>query len=441
MARLEKNNRKDIFLDSDIIIKIVVVFILLLLSVFFSSAETALSMSNKVRLKALMEAGDKRAKTALKVLDDYSSMLSAILIGNNLVNLYASSIVTALAMKLGLNTGLATLLLTVMVLLFCEIIPKNISAIKSESLALAFAGIINFVMKILTPIIFLVNGFGNIFLKIIKLDASEHESMTESELRTYVDESHKDGVIETDEKEMIINVFNFGDTVAKDVMIPRVDMVTLDEDSTLDEVREKFRENMYTRFPVCEQGVDNIIGFINIKDFIKFDDSEDFDLHKILRKPFFTLEYRKTADLLSDMRKERVTLAFVLNEYGGCEGMVTIEDLLEEIVGEIRDEYDADEEELIQKMSENAYLIEGSMKLDDINDALETELTSEDYDSIGGLVIENLEDRLPEDGDVIKLPSGIELRVQGMSQNRISKVLMILPENEDTDEENDDAEQ
>ena len=441
MARLEKNNRKDIFLDSDIIIKIVVVFILLLLSVFFSSAETALSMSNKVRLKALMEAGDKRAKTALKVLDDYSSMLSAILIGNNLVNLYASSIVTALAMKLGLNTGLATLLLTVMVLLFCEIIPKNISAIKSESLALAFAGIINFVMKILTPIIFLVNGFGNIFLKIIKLDASEHESMTESELRTYVDESHKDGVIETDEKEMIINVFNFGDTVAKDVMIPRVDMVTLDEDSTLDEVREKFRENMYTRFPVCEQGVDNIIGFINIKDFIRFDDSEDFDLHKILRKPFFTLEYRKTADLLSDMRKERVTLAFVLNEYGGCEGMVTIEDLLEEIVGEIRDEYDADEEELIQKMSENAYLIEGSMKLDDINDALETELTSEDYDSIGGLVIENLEDRLPEDGDVIKLPSGIELRVQGMSQNRISKVLMILPENEDTDEENDDAEQ
>lgn len=441
MARLEKNNRKDIFLDSDIIIKIVVVFILLLLSVFFSSAETALSMSNKVRLKALMEAGDKRAKTALKVLDDYSSMLSAILIGNNLVNLYASSIVTALAMKLGLNTGLATLLLTVMVLLFCEIIPKNISAIKSESLALAFAGIINFVMKILTPIIFLVNGFGNIFLKIIKLDASEHESMTESELRTYVDESHKDGVIETDEKEMIINVFNFGDTVAKDVMIPRVDMVTLDEDSTLDEVREKFRENMYTRFPVCEQGVDNIIGFINIKDFIKFDDSEDFDLHKILRKPFFTLEYRKTADLLSDMRKERVTLAFVLNEYGGCEGMVTIEDLLEEIVGEIRDEYDADEEELIQKMSENAYLIEGSMKLDDINDALETELTSEDYDSIGGLVIENLEDRLPEDGDVIKLPSGIELRVQGMSQNRINKVLMILPENEDTDEVNDDAEQ
>lgn len=428
-------------MDSDIIIKIVVVFILLLLSVFFSSAETALSMSNKVRLKALMEAGDKRAKTALKVLDDYSSMLSAILIGNNLVNLYASSIVTALAMKLGLNTGLATLLLTVMVLLFCEIIPKNISAIKSESLALAFAGIINFVMKILTPIIFLVNGFGNIFLKIIKLDASEHESMTESELRTYVDESHKDGVIETDEKEMIINVFNFGDTVAKDVMIPRVDMVTLDEDSTLDEVREKFRENMYTRFPVCEQGVDNIIGFINIKDFIRFDDSEDFDLHKILRKPFFTLEYRKTADLLSDMRKERVTLAFVLNEYGGCEGMVTIEDLLEEIVGEIRDEYDADEEELIQKMSENAYLIEGSMKLDDINDALETELTSEDYDSIGGLVIENLEDRLPEDGDVIKLPSGIELRVQGMSQNRISKVLMILPENEDTDEENDDAEQ
>lgn len=421
-------------MDSDSITQLLLVFALLLCSAFFSSAETALSMVNKVRLMALRDEGNKRAETALKVVEDYSGMLSAILIGNNIVNLYASAIVTTIAMKIGFNVGIATLILTIVILLLCEILPKNISAIKSEKLALFYAGFINLIMKLMTPVVFIVNGISSLFLKMLKLDINEHESMTESELRTYVDESHKDGVIESEEKEMIINVFEFGDSVAKDVMIPRVDMVTVSETSTLEDILSVFREHMYTRLPVCETESESIVGFINIKDILKLDEKTEFNVDKIMRKPFFTIEYRNTADLLSDMRKERASVAFVLNEYGGCEGMITLEDLLEEIVGEIRDEYDADEEDLIQKMGEREYLIEGSMKLDDINTELDTNLHSDDYDSIAGLLIEYLEDRLPEDGDMIVTREGYELRVMGMEQNRVKKVILKVPAKEEENE-------
>ena len=427
-------------MDPDSISKLIIVFILLLISAFFSSAETALSMANKVRLKVLKDEGNKKAATALKVLDDYGSMLSVILIGNNIVNLYASALVTTIAIKINLTVGIATIILTVVVLIFCEILPKNISSIKSEKLALTYAGIINLLMKLLTPVVFIVNAIGNFFLWIFHLDANEHESMTEDELRTYVDESHKDGVIETDEKEMIINVFKFGDSVAKDIMIPRADMITVNENDTFDTVMEYFREHMYTRMPVLDEAGENIIGFLNIKDIIKLNNSEAFNIHSLLRKAFFTIEYRKTADLLNDMRKEKTTVAFVLNEYGTCEGMITIEDLLEEIVGEIRDEYDADEENLIQKMEENTYVIEGSMKLDDVNDQLGTFLHSDDYDSIGGLLIEHLEDRLPKDGDEITTDDGIVLRVHELENNRILKVIMTLKPRkvlEDTNEVTD----
>lgn len=430
-------------MDSDSISKLIIVFILLLISAFFSSAETALSMSNKVRLKVLKEEGNKKAATALSVLDDYGSMLSVILIGNNIVNLYASALVTTIALKINLTVGLATIILTVVVLIFCEILPKNISSIKAEKLALAYAGIINILMKLLTPVVFIVNAIGSLFLKILHLDATEHEGMTEDELRTYVDESHKDGVIETDEKEMIINVFEFGDSVAKDVMIPRADMITVNNDASLDEVMELFRQHMYTRMPVFDAEGENIVGFINVKDIIRLKSEDDFEINKLLRKPFFTIEFRKTADLLNDMRKEKTTVAFILNEYGTCEGMITIEDLLEEIVGEIRDEYDADEENLIQKMEENTYSIEGSMKLDDINDQLGTLLSSEDYDSIGGLLIEQLEDRVPKEQDIVELEDGTKLMVHGLDHNRIIKVIMTLPDvslNEGESEEDKEVE-
>ena len=422
-------------MDSDSIKQLVIIFFLLIMSAFFSSSETALTMANKVRLKALADEGNRRAKTALRVLEDYGKMLTAILIGNNIVNIAASSIATIFATRISISVGVVTSILTVAILIFAEIVPKNISTVKSENLALAFAGIINVLMTLLTPVIFLVDIFAKGIMKLLRIDTNEKNAMTESELRTYLDVSHEDGVIEDEEKEMIINVFDFGDSVAKDIMIPKVEIVFIEKDSTFEEVLGKYKEHMYTRYPVYDATSDNILGVINVKDLLLVEDTNTFKIEDVMRPAYFTFEYKKTADLLPEMRAKAETVAFVLNEYGSFEGMVTLEDLLEEIVGEIRDEYDDREDLGIKKMEENAYLVEGSMKLDDINDEIGTTLSSENYDSIGGLVIDYLEDRLPEDGETIKTDDGIEIRVLGVDQNRIQKVVIKLPSIEDEEKE------
>ncbi len=414
-------------MDTDGVIQLFSLLILVFLSAFFSSAETALTTVNRVRLKALADEGNKHAQTAMDILDKYGKMLSAILIGNNIVNLTASSLMTIVAMKIRLSVGIATGILTVVILIFGEIVPKNMAMIYSEKLALFYAVLIAGLMKVMTPVIFVVDKLSGGIMKLLHIDTSKKTAMTEVELRTYVEVSHEDGVIESEEREMIYNVFDFSDALAKDIMIPRIDMVTVSEDAGYEEVMALFKECMYTRIPVFREDKDNIIGMINIKDFILVEEREHFSISSIMRQAYYTYEFKKTADLLIEMREKRANVSFVLNEYGATVGMITLEDLLEEIVGEIRDEYDEDEEELIQKVEERTYLVEGSMKLSDINDELGTLLASEDYDSIGGLIIENL-DRLPEDGETIVTDQDVTLQVKGISQNRIVKVLMILPE-------------
>ncbi len=373
------------------------------------------------------EEGSRRATKVNKILENYSKMLSAILIGNNVVNLSASALATTLAMRISLPVGIATGALTIIVLLCGEIVPKTWAMTSSEKISLAYSGIIYGLMQILTPIIFVVDKMSNGILRMLRIDPSKKiTTMTEAELRTYVDVSHEDGVIETEEKEMIYNVFDFSDALAKDIMIPRINMVTVDINSTYEEVLAVFRESMYTRLPVYEDDMDNIVGLINIKDFILRGNDDGFHVKSILRDAHYTYEFKKVADLLYELREKTTSVTFVLNEYGATVGMITLEDLLEEIVGEIRDEYDADEEELIKEIDKYTYLVEGSMKLDDINDELETELDSKDYDSIGGIIIESL-DRLPEDNEEVTLENGIKLKVQGIKQNRIVKVLMTLP--------------
>ena len=423
-------------MDTSGVIQLVILIILILLSGFFSSAETALSTANRVRLRALEEEGNRRAKTANKVLDNYSKMLSTILIGNNIVNLSASALATTFALRIHLAVGIATGILTVVVLLCGEIIPKTWARICSEKLALAYSGTIYRLMQLLTPIIFIIDKLANLFLHLLGIDPNQKaNTMTENELKTYVDVSHEDGVIESEEKEMIYNVFDFSDSLARDIMIPRINMVTVSEDATYEEVLSVFRESMYTRLPVYKDEKDNIIGLINIKDFILNSEQSSFQVANILRDAHYTYEFKKVPDLMYEMREKTANVAFVLNEYGAAVGMITLEDVLEEIVGEIRDEYDEDEEEFIQELGENTYLVEGSMKLDDINDALDTRLDSEDYDSIGGIIIESL-DRLPENGEEVTLANGTTLKVEGIDQNRIIKVLLTLPEKETEEEEN-----
>lgn len=416
-------------MDTSGVIQIFSLIVLLGLSAFFSSAETALTTVNKVRIRALVEDGNKQAATLQKILDNYSKMISTILIGNNIVNISASALATTFAIELfgSYAVGIATGILTILILLFGEIIPKTWAMMNNEKLSLLYSSIIYGLMYLLTPVIHIVDKLSNIILRLLGFDPNQNDKMmTESELRTYVDVSHEDGVIESEEREMIYNVFDFSDALAKDIMIPRIDMTTVDITSSPDELLEIFRESMYTRIPVYQDKSDNIVGFVNIKDFVLVEQNSTFSISDIMRKAYYTYEFKKTADLMMEMRETSTNVTFVLNEYGATVGMITLEDLLEEIVGEIRDEYDEDEEDFIQEVGERQYLVEGGMKLNDINDVLSTTFDSEDYDSIGGIIIELL-DRLPEEKEEVTTEEGILLQAMEVHQNRIEKVLITLP--------------
>lgn len=413
-------------MDPSDIFQFISLVVLLALSAFFSSSETALTTCNKIRIRALADDGNKRAAQVLAITERQGKMLSAILIGNNIVNLSASSIATVLATKLlgSAGAGIATGALTILVLLFGEISPKTLATLKAESIALFVAPIISVLMTVLTPIIIAINFLANGFLRLIGINPNQKEAaITEEELRTLVDVSHEEGVIEKDEKKMINNVVDFGDAKAKDIMIPRADMSMVDVDASYDELINIFRAERFTRFPVYEDNRDNVIGIINMKDVLLVSEPEHFHIRDYMRKASYTYEGKPLSELLSEMRETFINIIIVLNEYGGAEGLVTMEDLLEEIVGEIHDEYDEDEKALIKQISDHEYLVPGSMKLDDLNDALELTLVSNDYDSVGGLIIERL-DRLPKAGDTV-VTGDISLRVENMQKNRIGRVRLV----------------
>ena len=425
------------YLDSSDVIQLIVIIVLLLLSAFFSSAETALTTSNKIRLRSMAEEGNKRAKKVLEITDDSGKMLSAILIGNNIVNLSSASLATTLATKIfgSAGAGIATGILTVLVLIFGEISPKTFATIHADKISLAYAGVISGLMKLLTPIIIIINKLALGFLILLRVDASgAQNTMTEDDLRTIVDVSHEEGVIETEEREMINNVFDFGDAQAKEIMVPRIDMTFADINSSYYELLEIFREDKYTRLPVYEDSTDNVVGIINMKDLLLYEDKEHFSIRNIMRKPYYTYEHKNTAELLLEMRKSSINIAIVLDEYGATAGLITLEDLLEEIVGEIRDEYDMDEEDPIQKINDLEYIVQGSLNLNTLHDMLDLELVSEDYDSIGGYLI-GLLDHLPKVGESITTPEGIFFRVEDMEKNRINKIFMKLPQRDSVEQE------
>ena len=422
-----------IYLDSGDAIQLIVLLLLILLSAFFSSAETAMTTVNKIRIMSFADDGNKKAKTLLKIIENPGKLLSTILIGNNIVNLSASSLATTWTTRVLGNAfiGFITGVLTLLILLFGEITPKTLATLQAEKISLAYAPVIYPLTRLLTPVIFFVNllSRGVLFLLHVDPDAKPN-AMTEQELRTIVDVSHEDGVIEQEEKKLIYNVFDFSDSVAKDIMIPRIDMTTIDVEASYNELLTLFKESMYTRIPVYEDDSDNIIGIINVKDFLLVSNKRMFKIRDIMREAYYTYEYKKTADLLLEMRNITANVALVLNEYGATVGMITLEDLLEEIVGEIRDEYDEDEDELIQQVDDHTYLVDASMKLSDINDAIGTSFDSEDFDSIGGIII-GLLDRFPSQGETVTTEDGIILTATEVIQNRIEKVTIQLPESQE----------
>lgn len=427
-------------MDSSDAIQLLTLVILIFLSAFFSSSETALTTVNRIRIRSLAESGDARAITLMKVIEDQGRMLSAILIGNNVVNLTASSLSTTLAISVWGSklVGVATGILTLVILVFGEITPKTLATLSAETMSLRCAKVIYILIVVLTPIIYVVNQMSLGVLFLLRIDPNKkREAITEDELRTIVEVSHEEGVIESEERKMINNVFDFGESLAKDIMVPRIDMTFVNVDASYRELIDIFRQEKYTRIPVYEKTTDNVIGIINMKDLLLVDNDDDFNIRNFLRQPLYTYEFKKTSELMIEMRQTFNNIVIVLDEYGATAGLITLEDMLEEIVGEIRDEYDEDEEESLVEVKPGEYLVEGSIKLDDLNDWLDLELESEDYDSIGGLII-GLLDHLPDEEEEVT-HKDIRLVVETVDKNRIDRIRMYLPLEETSDEEKEES--
>ena len=422
-------------MDTDSIIQLVFIIILLLLSAFFSSAETAFTTVNRIKIRSLIESGSKRAMTVDRIIENKGKMLSAILIGNNIVNLSASTLTTSLVISLWGNyaTGIATGILTILVLIFGEISPKTAATLYADTFALAYAPVIRGLMTVLTPVIYIIDKLAGVVLKLLGLDQKNmNQAITEEELRTFVDVSHEDGVIEQEEKEIINNLFDFGESKVKDIMIPRIDMSLIDVESEYLDVINIYKETKYSRFPVYEDNPDNVVGVLNIKDLITAPTGQAFNLKSIMRKPYFVYEQKNTSELFREMQKSSISIAIVIDEYGTSVGMVTTEDLLEEIVGDIRDEYDQDEEEEFKQLASHVYRIDAAYKLDDINSEIGCHLESDDNDSIGGYIIEKL-DRFPKTGDHFTIDN-LEFIIEKASKARIDSILMKVHEDESSDD-------
>ena len=413
-----------------VVIQIILLVILLALSAFFSSSETALTTVSRFKIRTMANEGDSRAKMVQKVTANTQKMLSAILIGNNVVNISASSLATVLFMNLfgSSGAGIATGVMTLLVLIFGEITPKNMASRQALKMSLHVAGIIYALTVVLTPVIFIVNKICGFIMKLVGADKDDKKSqMTEAEFRTIVDVGNESGAIENEEKDYINNLFDFSDTEVKELMIPRIDVTMINVNWSYSKVRSVFLDEMYTRIPVYDTDTDHVVGILNMKDLLKRNEGEQFSLKSYLRKPFFTYEFKNADELFNQMRRKRIHMAIVLDEYGSVSGIVTLEDLLEELVGDIQDEYDEREETELTQTAPGEYSVIGSMNLDDLSEAIGLKLESEDYDTIGGYLL-GLFDHLPRQGERYVSKEGVIFTVQEVKHRRIEKVSIRIPQ-------------
>ena len=426
-------------MDTGNIIKLIILIILLILSGFFSSAETALTTLNRIRLNIAASNGDKKAILLVKITSNSSKMLSAILIGNNIVNLSASALATILAQNIWGNkyVSFATGILTFLVLIFGEIIPKTVASLYPEKIAYLYVYIINILMIVLTPFIFVVDKISYVLLMCLGIDTNKkRDIITEAELRGIVSASTKHGIIEDSEEDIINNVFDLSDALARDIMVPRIDMCSASVDTPMSDFYELVRDNKYTRIPIYENTIDNIIGFVNIKDIL-FDiinsdgnNTESVNnLKDYVRSTIYTFEQKNLYELLEEMKDQSIPLAVVLDSYSAVSGIITLEDILEELVGEIRDEYDADEVDTIRKADKHHYIVSGITRIEDFNEFFNTNLSSNDYDSISGIILEKL-DRIPSIDETIEIDD-LTLRVIKLNKQRIDTLIVYKTKNKE----------
>lgn len=380
---------------------------------------------SKIRIRHLVEENIKGAKLVKKLTEEPNKLLGSILIGNNVVNIGASALattVTARLVKSDWGVAIATAVMTILILIFGEITPKSLAKQKSEAVSLRVIGPISLVVSILKPFVFIFNKISLIFIKMLGGETTiSQQFITEEELKTIVNVSEEEGVLEIEEKQMIYNVFEFGDLQVKDVMVQRIDIIAASVEVTYEEIIQIIKDEQFSRIPVYGETIDDILGVLNVKDLILAEDvKNNFLVKDYMRTPLYTFEFKKITELFSEMKKTRNHMAVVLDEYGGTVGIVTIEDLVEEIVGEIEDEYDDETDKHIEVVKEDEYIVDGSMRINDLNELIGIKIESEEFDSIGGFIIGQI-GKMPEEKEEV---SYINTRfvVEEVERNRIKKV-------------------
>ncbi|MBN8209386.1 HlyC/CorC family transporter [Bacillus sp. NTK071] len=407
---------------------------LILLSAFFSSAETAYSSVNKIRLRNFADEGKRGSKRALAIAENFDKALSTILIGNNIVNIAAASISAAVATDLfGGNTGLviSTVVMTILILIFGEILPKSLAKEHAESYSLLIATVLYVLIKLLAPVNFFFVKLKELVSKFFA-KSSTLPSVTEEELKVMLDISEEEGVIDKEERDLIHRSMDFDDTLAGQVLTPRIDIVAIDIEQSIDEMKEIFFEERFSRIPVYQDSIDNIIGILTEKEFlthlIKY---KNVDVKKLIREPLFVVESMKISTLLPKLQKEKVHMAIVLDEFGGTSGLVTLEDVLEEIVGEIWDEQDEKFSTML-RISDSNYHFDAQHQLDDFFEVMNATPPESSYHTLGGWVIETL-GTVPSMGDSFYYEN-LKIIVDQVEERRVRKIQVeVLPKDQTED--------
>ena len=405
-------------------------------SAFFSATETAFSSVNKIRLKNMANDGDRRAKKALDLAENYDKLLTTILVGNNLVNIMATALATVLFTRIyhDLGATISTAVMTVVVLIFGEVTPKSIAKETPEKFAMSVCGIIGFLVVLLTPINLLFTLWKMLISHLFHVE--NDEGMTQEELITIVEEAMNDGDLEEHESDLITAAIEFNDLEVNEILTPRVDVVALDIETSMEGMEEAFRTNSFSRFPIYENTIDNVIGILHEKDFYYAFYNDAKDVRAILKPIQYTSSHVKISELLRQLQNSKTHMAVVLDEYGGTAGIITMEDILEELVGEIYDEHD-EIREYWHQVDEKTYLVEGDCDLGEMFELFDMEETDDEYDvnTVSGWAIQNM-NRIPKEGDTF-VADDLFVTIMEADEKLVKniKVQLLEKEEEETDEE------
>jgi CBS domain containing-hemolysin-like protein len=405
----------------------IVLICALLLAALSAAAETALTSVSKIRMRSLAEEGDARAMRVVRLIEKPQVFLTSILVTSNVSIIVASTVATILALNISTSWGgvVSTIALALFVLIFCEITPKTAAVQAPERWAKRLVGPVEVLSTLLRPINRLLIAVTTGIVRLIGGQPVKHGPfVTEEELRLLVEVGEEEGVLEQDEREMIHNVFELADTAVREIMVPRIDMITIEADDTLEEAMRLIVQGGQSRIPVMEESIDNIIGVLYAKDLLRVVASHQSPatVKRLVRPAYFVPESKRLDDLLRELQQQRVHMAIVVDEYGSVAGLVTIEDVVEEIIGDIQDEYDR-EEQLIEQVGENEFIVDAKISLDEFNELLDLKLTSEEYETLGGFMFAQL-DKIPTVGDVVR-HQNLTMTVLGTKGRRITKVRVV----------------